>query len=327
MSFALDLETRNSKYCPLMLGAVLGSCVLAAASFTAFEAEVVCAAAVAQQQPASEPPTDRQSLPPTNDPKEIVRRGLDVDRKDFELARDYTYEQRVELTALDKKGARKHHELYTNDVTILYDEPYARRIRKDDKPLSEKEEKKEQEKLDKFVAKHKNESQKERERRLADVEKRRQESRAFARDIINAYDFQLVGEDQVDGREAVIIQATPMKDFHPTQPHADVLPKLRGKLWIDRNDYGWIRAEVETLDTISWGLLVMRIHKGTRMTFEQTRVNDEIWLPRRILVNASARFALFMNGSFVWESNYSDYKKFTSGARILPGVKEVQTNK
>lgn len=280
-------------------------------------------ASVAQDAAPPAGPAARQELAPTNDPKEIVRRSLDVDRKDFELARDYTYEQRVELTVLDKKGARKHHELYANDFTILYDEPYARRIRKDDKPLSEKEEKKEQEKLDKFVAKHKSESQKERERRLADVEKRRQESRAFARDIINAYDFRIVGEEQVDGRQAVIIEANPRKDFRPTQPHADVLPKLRGKLWIDRNDYGWIRAEVETLDTISWGLFVMRIHKGTRMTFEQTRVNDEIWLPRRILVNASARFALFMNGSFVWESNYSDYKKFTSGVRILPGVKEV----
>ncbi len=284
-------------------------------------------ASVAQEAAPPAGPATRHELPPANDAKEIIRRSLDVDRKDFELARDYTYEQRVELTVLDKKGARKHHELYTNDFTILYDEPYARRIRKDDKPLSEKEEKKEEEKLDKFVAKHKNESQKERERRLADVEKRRQESRAFARDIINAYDFRIVGEEQVDGRQAVIIEANPRKDFRPTQPHADVLPKLRGKLWIDRNDYGWIRAEVETLDTISWGLLVMRIHKGTRMTFEQTRVNDEIWLPRRILVNASARFALFMNGSFNWESNYSNYKKFTTGVRILPGVKEVQTNK
>ena len=291
---------------------------------------IVAAANVAARAQEAAPPSspaNRQELPPSNDPKEIVRRSLDLDQRDFQLARNYTYEQRVEFAALDKKGARKHHELYTDDITILYDQPYSRRIRKDDKPLTDKEEKKEQEKLDRFVAKHKNESDREREQRVAKQEKQRQEGRAFSRDIINAYDFRMVGEEQVDGRQALIIEANPRKDFRPTQPHADILPKLRGKLWIDRQDYGWIKAEVETLDTISWGLFMLRIHKGTHMTFEQTRVNDEIWLPHRILVNASARFALFVNGSFVWESDYSDYKKFTSGARILPGVKEVQENK
>jgi len=277
----------------------------------------------AGQQPPAESPPQRQSLPPTNDPKEIIRRSLDLDQHDFELARNYTYREREELKALNKSGGVKHHELYTNDITILYGEPYERRILKDDKPLSAKDEKKEQERIDNFIAKRKNESPEEHARRLAKQEKERQQGRAFARDIINAYDFRLVGEEAMDGRKAAVIEANPRRDFHPTQPHADVLPKLRGKLWIDKDDYGWIKAEVETQDTISWGLFVLRIHKGTHMTFEQTRVNDEIWLPHRILVNANARFALFMSGTFVWEANYSDYKKFTSGARILPGAQEI----
>ena len=178
--------------------------------------------------------------------------------------------------------------------------------------------------MDKFVAKYKNESEQDRAKRLAKKEKERQEDRAFARDIVNAYDFRTVGEDQLDGRQTVVIQADPRKDFHPTQPHVDILPKLRGKIWIDKKDYGWVKAEVETLDTISWGFFVVRIHKGTKMTFEQTRVNDEIWLPRRILVDAGARFALFVNGRFDWEANYSNYKKFTSGVRMLPEVTAVQ---
>jgi len=217
----------------------------------------------------------------------------------------------------------KHHELYTNDVTILYDEPYERRILRDDKPLSAKDEKKEEDKIDKFIAKHKNESPEEHQRRIAKEEKEREEDRAFSRDIINAYDFKLDGEDTIDGRQAVVIEANPRNDFRPTQPHADILPKLRGKVWIDKNDYGWIKAQVETLDTLSWGLFVLRIHKGSKITFEQAWVNDEIWLPRRILVNAGARFALFVSGTYVWQAEYSDYKKFTSGTRILPGAQVV----
>lgn len=287
---------------------------------------LVCSASLRAQESA--PPTvsaARQELPPTDDPKEIVRRGLDVDQRDFQLARNYTYEQREELKVLDKKGAPKKHEINTYDVTVLYDEPYSRRIRKDDKPLPDKEEKKEAEKLDRLVAERKKESGKEHEKRLAKLEKQRQEARAFVRDIINAYDFRIVGEEQVNGHDAYVVEANPRKDFHPTQPHADVLPKLRGKIWIDKKDYGWVKVDAETLDTISWGLFLLRIHKGTQMTFEQTRVNDEIWLPLRISVNASARFALFVNGTFDWESRFSNYKKFTSEVRLLPGVKEVPT--
>ena len=52
-----------------------------------------------------------------------------------------------------------------------------------------KEEKKEAEKLDRLVAERRKESGKEHEKRLAKLEKQRQEARAFVRDIINAYDF------------------------------------------------------------------------------------------------------------------------------------------
>jgi hypothetical protein len=85
-----------------------------------------------------------------------------------------------------------------------------------------------------------------------------------------------------------------------------------------------VKLEAETLDTISWGLFLVRIHKGTQIRFEQTRVNDEIWLPRQFSLNASARVALLVNGAVDWEASFSNYKKFTSGVRILPGATEVQ---
>ena len=186
------------------------------------------------------------------------------------------------------------------------------------------EEKKEQEKLDKFMGKYKNENDQDRTRRLAQKERRREEGRAFVLDIINAYNFTNAGEEAVDGRETFVIVADPRNDFRPAQPHADVLRKLRGKIRIDQKNYGWVKVEAEAIDTISWGFFVLRIHKGSRIAFEQTRVNDEIWLPKRVAVNAGARFALLMNETFDWEATYSNYKKFTSSVRVLAGPGEVQ---
>lgn len=281
-------------------------------------------AGLASGQDATTPPEDPSTLPPTSDPKEIVRRAMETDQRDFALARNYTYQERRVVKMLDKHGKEKSKEIETYDWTILYGESYSRLIQKDDKPLSAKDEQKEQEKVDKFIAKHKDESEKERKKRLEKEEKERREDRAFARDVVNAYDFSMAEEQQVDGRNVYVIDAIPRKDFHPTQPHADMLPKLKGRMWIDKKDYGWTKIQVETIDTISWGLFLVRIHKGSQLTFEQTRINDEVWLPGKMTVNGGARLALLMNANLDMESDYSNYKKFTTGSRVLPGVKEVE---
>ncbi len=274
------------------------------------------------QQPAPAPPP--QSLPPTADPKEIVRRALDVDQNGFRRARDYTFERREELKVMGKNGSVKKHEINTYDVTILYDQPYSRRIQKNDQPLSEKDQREEQEKFDKVFAERRDESPEESARRLARHEKQREEDRAFIRDVINAYDFRIVGEEQVDGHAAWVVEATPRPDFHPTQPHADILSKMQGKIWVSKQDYGCIKLEVRTLDTISWGFFLLRIHKGTEIQIEQTRVNDEIWLPRRMSLSASARIGLFTNDDYHWEETFSGYRKFTSDSRILPGAAAIK---
>jgi hypothetical protein len=270
------------------------------------------------------PTANPAAYPTTTDPKEIVRRAMEMDQRNFELARNYTYQERRVLKMLDKHGKEKRRQIETFDWTILYGEPYSRLIEKDDKPLNAKDERKEQEKVDKFIAKRKNESAEERKKRLDKQEKERREDRAFALDVVNAYDFRIEDEDQIAGRDVYAIDATPRQDFHPTQPHADILPKLKGRVWIDKEDYGWAKIQVQTIDTISWGLFLVRIHKWSQITLEQTRVNNEIWLPSKLLVTGGARVALLMNTNVDLGSDYSKYKKFSAGSRVLPGVTEVE---
>lgn len=242
----------------------------------------------------------------------------------MELARNYTCRQREVEKHLDSHGQVKSVDIKTWDITVLYGEPYSRLIEKNDRPLSAEDEKKEQEKVDKFISKRKGESEEEQQKRQAKQKKEREEGRAFLRDVANAYDFRIIGEEPVDGRDAWVLEATPRKDFHPTQPHADILPKIKGKLWIDKQDYNWVKAEAEAIDTISFGLFLARVHKGSHFSFEQVRLNNEVWLLRRFYVNASARLLLFKNEGVEQEDIFSNYKKFSSATRILPGIKEVE---
>ena len=274
--------------------------------------------------PATVPSIDGKppEPPPTNDPKEIVRRSVEMDHRNWERARNYTCQQREVEKQLGKHGEVKSTEIRTYDVNFYYGEEYSRLVQKDDKPLTEKEQEKEDEKLEKFLGKLRNQSQEEHEKHLAKEKKDREEARAFLRDVVNAYDFTLVGEENVGGADAWLIEATPRKDFHPTQPHADILSKIKGKVWIEKREYNWVKVEAESFDTISFGLFLFRIHKGARFSFEQLHMNDEVWLVRRFYINGGARLALLKNEAVEQEDIFSDYKKFVTSTRILPG-KEV----
>src|ERR1043166_6669325 len=244
----------------------------------------------AAQEAQGENPTP--SLQPTSDPKEIVRRATEVDHHNFERAQKYTCTQREVIKHLDKYGSVKSTEIKTFDINFYFGEFYARLVQHDDKPLSEKEQKKEDEKLEKFLAKRGNESEEDRQKRAEKQRKEREEGRAFVRDVQNAYDFRLVGDERVSGADAWVIEATPRKDFKPTQPHADILKKIKGKMWIEKKDYNWVKVEAEAIDTISFGLFLFRIHSGSRFSLETTHVNNEFWGLRRLVINGSARIAL-----------------------------------
>jgi hypothetical protein len=273
------------------------------------------------QEPSEE--SEFARLPPTNDPKEIVRRATEVDHHNFERAQKYTCTQRQVVKQLDKHGKAKSTEIKTYDINFYYGDFYSKLVQSDDKPLSEKEQKKEDEKLEKFLSKRRNESEEDRRKRSEKDKKEREEGRAFVRDVQNAYDFRLVGEENISGEDTWIIEATPRKDFKPTQPHADILKKIKGRMWIEKKEYNWVKVEAEATDTISFGLFLFRIHPGSRFVLETSHINNELWAMHRLYINGSARIALLKNESVEQEDVFSNFKKFTSTVKILPGVKEV----
>jgi hypothetical protein len=64
---------------------------------------------------------------------------------------------------------------------------------------------------------------------------------------------------------------------------------------------------------------VARIAKGTRISVERMRVNDEVWAPKLVSMRGSARIALVKSLNEEQETTYSDYKRFRTDSRILPG--------
>ena len=251
------------------------------------------------------------------DPREIVRRSVEIDRKNLEMARSYTYLERQEVRELDGSGKIKNTEVQTSDVTLLEGSPYRRLVARNDHPLSPKEQQREEDKLRKSVEERRKETEEERERRIADWERRRQRQRDPLKEQPDAFDFRLAGEEALASGEVYVIDAMPKPGYKPQLPSAAYFPKVKARLWIDKNDYHWARIDVETLDTISFGGFLVRLAKGSRLVIEQAHVNQEVWLPKSVTLRASARVALIMNVRRELIMTFSDYKKFQVDSRVV----------
>ncbi len=258
--------------------------------------------------------------------QELFRVVAQKDEENNKYVKNYTYIEREVQNKLDGKGNVKSTETNTYEILEIYGEQVQRLIAKDDKPLNDKDKNKEEEKIQKVIDKRKNESENDRRKRGEKEEKEREDGRKFVREIADAYNFKLVGTEQVGGREAWVIDGEPRPGFQPKMKEAKFLPKFHGRVWIDKTDLQLAKMSVECLDTVSWGLFLARFHKGSRFMLEQTRVNDEVWLPLHLEAKIDVRLALLKNFDVGFEQTFRDYKKFGSSTKIV-GMSEVPESK
>ncbi len=255
--------------------------------------------------------------------RDLIRQTAANDMENDKRQRDYTYIQREEENHLDGKGQVKSTETKTSEVLEIYGEQVERLIAKDDKPLPEKDARKEEEKIQKVIDKRKNESEEERDKREKKEEKDREQDRQFVREVADAYNFTFVGIESLSGRDAYVIDGEPRRGYEPHLKEAKILPKFRFRAWIDKDESQWKKLDIQCIDTVSFGLFLARVHKGSRIIIEQTRINDEVWLPQHIAVKIDVRLALLKNFDVEDDITYHDYKKFRSDTKIIP-VGEVQ---
>jgi hypothetical protein len=254
---------------------------------------------------------------------EIVRRAMQHDVNNWEQEKNYTFVQRIEEREMNGDGSIKSQKSQTEEIIFLYGQPYAHMIKRNDQRLSDVEEKKVEKKLNDTMDKRSRETPSERQRRLQDFEKRHQDEHAFLLEVPQAYDFKIEGEETLNGRAAYVIKGEPRRDFRPNLNAARVLPKLRPKLWIDKDGYQWLKLEAEVIDTITWGGFLLRLHPGSHIELEQTLVNNEIWLPLHARISFDARVALVKSIRMDIDAKFSDYKKFRTDSKVI-SVEEVQ---
>lgn len=253
---------------------------------------------------------------PAPDPRAIMQKAVAKDIFNWEAAKDYTFLERMQQDSLDGSGAVKPSKSETHEIMVLYGEPFERTVAKDDKPLSENEQKKQDEEFDKETRKRANETPEERQKRIQKYEKERDDERAFVREILDAYDFTLVGTEVLNGRPTWVIDGTPHPGFEGKRRESKMLPKIKPRFWIDQQDYSWAKLRAEFTDTVSFGWVVARLHKGSQFEMQQVLVNSEVWMPQRADIKLDARVALLKGVNENIHLTYKDYRKFRTDTKI-----------
>lgn len=259
-----------------------------------------------------------QTTPSPPDAKAIIRNAFARQEDFFAQARNYTYLRTQETRKLDSAGRVKETESEVHEVSILYGEPYRKLIKKNGRALDAKEAAKEQRKMDEEIAKR----SRDQEKRRREMEKELAEERKALAELVDAIDWRIEGEESIGGRAAWVLSGVPKPGYKPKSREAKVLTKMRGKVWIDREDSRMVKADAVVNDTISFGWFLLRIQPGFHFTFEMTRVNDQVWLPRHGWLKGAAKVGLLKTFRMELDMHYSDYRRFQSDSRILAGTEQ-----
>jgi len=83
---------------------------------------------------------------------------------------------------------------------------------------------------------------------------------------------------------------------------------VHGKLWVDKQDFGWVKVDANVVAPFSMGLFLARVNPGTHILFEQIRVAEGIWLPRHIEIKADAKILFLKNYQMQEVITYSEYR-------------------
>jgi hypothetical protein len=267
---------------------------------------ILLAASAVLFAPGGELPVKSQNRPSVPDVRQIVESSIAATQRHWQARLQYTYVERDQERRLDSAGRLKSEHVDVSRTILVNGVPFEQFLECNGGPPAAEEEKKQKEKLDKLMR----ETPKQRAERLR---KQAEEDTSLVREVPKAFDFQLVGEDVVNGRPAYVLQATPHTGYQAQGKYGKMFANVEGKLWVDKQDLGWIKVDGQVIQPFSMGLFLARVLRGSHITMEQTRVDDGIWMPERVEVRASAK--IFFVKSLVIDRvlTYSEYRLPQSG--------------
>jgi hypothetical protein len=223
----------------------------------------------------------------------------------WQARNEYIYMERDEDRRLDSAGQVQSQNVDVTKMTLVNGIRFEELMEHNGQLPSADDQKK----RDVEIEKLKHETTAERAERL----RKDQDNRSFLHVLLEAFDFRLVGEEIVDGRPAYVLEATPHPGYHASGKYGKLLARVQGKLWVDKQDFGWVKVDGEVTQSFSMGLFVARVQRGSHILLEQICLGDAVWVPKRLEVRASAKILFLKSLELEKILTYSDYRPAVDG--------------
>lgn len=234
------------------------------------------------------------------------------------LRNEYTYHVHVEQQRLRKDGSVRETEVTDSESLTLGGVRVNRVVARNGKPLDAGEQAKENERLDKEVAKAKER----RAKAAADGQKTdpRGDTLITAARLLELGSFTNERRTDYAGRPTIVLDYTGDPRAKTRSSAEAVVKDLVGTVWIDEADSVLVRGEGHFLNDFKiGGGLIADVRKDSNFNFEARRVNDSVWLPSTINGRGSVRVLMVSGFDGKLDLTASDYRRFHTSTRIVPG--------
>lgn len=238
---------------------------------------------------------------------EIIRRSVTANTADWKSQPQYAFQEFDRKSKVDSSGDVHTQQTKTYEVMMIEGSPYYHLIAIDKEPLNRDQAAQENAKMQREIKKRQHESPRERQARIAKYQNGRAEEHLLMQQMTEAFNFKLVGEETLEGAECYVLDATPKPDYHPPVERARVLTGMRGRLWIDKSGYHWVKVQAEVISSVSFALFIAQVKPGTKFELEQAPVGN-VWLPKSFTESVNASVLGLVGYHTREEEHYSDYR-------------------
>ena len=226
----------------------------------------------------------------------IIRRLIEVQKQNDALAGEYTYVEETAHFTYDKAGHPNQDSTETHDIIFVEGMSYHKLTARNGAPLKPGDAAKEEKKLRQTAEERRKQRRAGPFHPTADT--------ASDQDLLALFENRLVGEEEIGGRKAWVVESTPRPGHAPANDHEKQVLSFRKKLCIDEAD----NVRVKTLDTVVGDHLFIK--PGSTMTWEYSKIDGAAWLPVAGVLDAHLQFAKFIKPYVRTEYANSHFQKF-----------------
>jgi hypothetical protein len=256
--------------------------------------------------------------PPLPDQQSFLREVRTRLRTDSSLQRSYIYVETRRERKLDAAGRVKEEsvKVYESYPGLPGEDRWEHLISENGRtrPASELENelRKRQKRAEALAREATEQPEKLQARQQREYAEQRGEFDAVLDDLFLVYDIRMERREAIDKHETIVFSLTPRPNARPRTREGRQMRAVTVRAWVSESEKELVRVDAEVKDTLSMGFgLLARLHKGATLSFQRTKVNNEVWLPARVTYSGSARIGLVAVLRRSGTSEFSSYRKFS----------------